>query len=578
MSGQTSNSFVQPAKRGLAVTLLLAPCALALFVMVRYWVPVPYWDEWSTPADQLIAYYRGTLSFSDLWSQHNESRKFFPRLLYLLVIPAAGWDVRYFMVLTFALVCLASAGLYLLLRATIHGGSLALPAAWGTMNLLLFSPGEYWNFLLGIQLEPFTPAVALLFAMLINLSSWALRWKTCACAALALLSTYTFANGMLLWVLATPILFQTAQSGGKRTGNGEMLLCYAAYAAAALLAIGCYFISYAHPPLSPEWVSPLGDPLPLIIFLLTWIGSLFLLPGAALTGAAVLVLFAVLGTIAVRIARRQQDWRTFYPWLALGCYTVLSGGITALARLRLAPEAASHPRYGAFTVWLYIAVTGLAWTVWEGTRERRIARALVLALVAAVVLLFGCAFRPVTKLLASDRAHRQHLLQVMRWSPVIPENPELRFLSPYPATAEKIRMLYSLDVLRPKAIPASLLEMVQAPPATDDAAAGRLDRAVIDHLGQLTIEGRTRSPARDAASDAVVIGYESAGGTWTPYLVLDPAHNPARNASQKDSAFRRVITGADLPTGAITFRAWSVDLHQERVFPMHSIALQRVAP
>ena len=111
-----------------------------------------------------------------------------------------------------------------------------------------------------------------------------------------------------------------------------------------------------------------------------------------------------------------------------------------------------------------------------------------------------------------------------------------------------------------------------------DVAAGRLDRAVIDHLGLLTIEGRTRSPARDAASGAVVIAYESAGGAWTPYLVLDPAGNRARNASQKDSAFRRVITGADLPAGGITFRAWSVDLHQQRVFPMHAIALQRVAP
>ena len=101
---------------------LLSVCSLpalcAFYMMWTHWLPGPLWDEWGTPGAQLASYYRGTLSFAELFSQHNESRKFFPRLLYLPISIAAGWDMRPYMVLTFALVCGGSASIYQLVRQT----------------------------------------------------------------------------------------------------------------------------------------------------------------------------------------------------------------------------------------------------------------------------------------------------------------------------------------------------------------------------------------------------------------------------------------------------------------------------
>ena len=566
------------AKRIIVVALPLVPVVIAFVVMTRFWVPVPYWDEWATPGDQLIAFYRGTLSFSDLWSQHNESRKFFPRLLYLLLIPSLGWDVRHLMALTFALVCLGSAGLYLLLRATTSAPSSALAAPWGIMNLLLFSPGEYWNFLLGIQLEPFTPAVALLFAILANLSQKSLRWKTWVCGALALLSTYTFANGMLLWLLACPLDRRVATSGTPPAGRRERLLCYGGYAAAGVLAIGCYFVSYEHPPLAPEWALPLADPAALIRFFLIWLGSLFLLPWAAWLGAAVLLLFGLLSIAAARTALQRRDWRRCYPWLTLGCYTLASGAITALARLQFGQDAASHLRYGTFTVWLYIAVIGLGWAFWLSQPKSRVGRPILFAGAAVVLVLFGAALRPSIKVLETESAQRKHLLLVMRWAPAIPQNPELSLLSPYPGTGEKIRTLYSLGVLRPEPVAAPLSDIAKSLPLAADGAAGRLDRVAIDHVGQLTVEGSARSAVRDAPADAVVIGYRTTTTLWTPYVILDPAAEGRHNAPGRDGAFRRVVPAADLPGGAVTFHAWSIDLQAERALPLNAVPLQRLAP
>ncbi len=100
------------------IGLSLLPVLAAFYMMCTHWVPLPYWDEWDSPDKQLAAYYRGNLSFADLFSQHNESRSFFPRLVYLALYLTGGWDVRCGMVATFVLACAGSAGLYAIARRT----------------------------------------------------------------------------------------------------------------------------------------------------------------------------------------------------------------------------------------------------------------------------------------------------------------------------------------------------------------------------------------------------------------------------------------------------------------------------
>src|SRR5256885_3629463 len=65
------------------VLLSLIPFVLAVVGTLRHWVALPYWDEWFSPGTLLLSYAKGTLSFSDLFYQHNESRKAFPYLLYI---------------------------------------------------------------------------------------------------------------------------------------------------------------------------------------------------------------------------------------------------------------------------------------------------------------------------------------------------------------------------------------------------------------------------------------------------------------------------------------------------------------
>src|SRR5438477_5837529 len=127
-------------KAGFAALWIL-PILLAFLVVWKHSAPLPFWDEWNTPGAQLASWYRGTLTFAELCSQHNESRKLIPRLIYLPLFRLVGWNVQLALGLTLGAICLVSIGLYQLARRTIHS-TVAAAIAFTVMNLFLFSPRQ----------------------------------------------------------------------------------------------------------------------------------------------------------------------------------------------------------------------------------------------------------------------------------------------------------------------------------------------------------------------------------------------------------------------------------------------------
>ena len=290
------------------------------------------------------------------------------------------------MVATFVLACAGSAGLYAVSRRTnpSHGAVLLM---FAVMNFLLFSPRQYENFLYAIMGEVFAPPCALILAILVNLSNLSLKWKALVNAALAFISTYTFANGMLLWVLAFPLGTTSALRPEEARFRRFWRMAYASIGA---LSIFCYFISYQHPPLSPPFVSPLERLPALLHFFLFWIGSLFRVGDPALCGAVVVLLFGGLAAVAIAQGRRTGEWRAHYPWLILGCYPLISGGIVAMGRLGFGYFMAGDVRYTVSTAFFYIAVVGLGFSVYAQAKRRPLKSGIAFS--AAIVFLGNSRF------------------------------------------------------------------------------------------------------------------------------------------------------------------------------------------
>jgi hypothetical protein len=502
-------------------------------------------------------------------------------LLYLAIYLPAGWDVRIGMAVTFALVGAGSLGLYRILRRTNPSSGTVL-LVFAVMNFLLFSPRQYENFLHAVMIEAFAPVCALIFALLINLSDRSLKAKTLANAALAFIATYTFANGMLLWLLAFPL-----ETPRVRVARARIFwrMAYALIAAASLVG---YFLSYRHPPLSPPFVSPFAQLPALLHFYLVWLGSLFSTGASALCGAIVLLLFLGLAAAAILQIRRTGAWRVHYPWLVLGSYTLISGCVVAVGRLGFEYSMAGDVRYTASTAFLYIAAVGLGFSVSAQAKPKPLPRRLGLSAVIIFVVVIGSSwaitFGKERRLLRTITAARQHCLMVLRWSEAIPRNPDIALLSPYPVedVLSTIRTLAANDAFRPRLVSPKLVHAINERPSTDAPSAGNLDAARLESANQLTFQGWARVPDQDRPADYVVLGFETSDGVWEPFCVVETGGirpDVARHFGidvLRRSGFSGRVDATNLSPEDLALKARAVDLQNERAFPIaNAVRLQR---
>jgi hypothetical protein len=334
-------------------------------------------------------------------------------------------------------------------------------------------------------------------------------------------------------------------------------------------------------------VSPIAQLPAFARFVLVWIGSLFSVGAPATCGAIVLLIFCGLAAVAVRQMRRGGAWQSHYPWLVLGCYTITSGCVAAMARLGFDYSMAGDARYTAFSAFFYIAVLGLGFSVYAGMKPQsltaRVAPSIALVTLAIILALWAITFKKERQLLGIFQPAWKHSLLVMQWTAAIPQNPEIALLTPDPIwkTAATIRTLAENDALRPRLVSQKLASAISEPPSSNAPSAGTLDGATLEPTGHLSFQGWARVPDRDRAAGCVVLGFETPDGAWQPFCVFetggdrpDVARHFGSDALAR-AGFSGRVDATSLPRGDFTLRAWAIDPKTERAFPMEgAIRLQ----
>lgn len=564
------STFKDGSRRWLQIALTalaVLPAFWMWHVVASHWVRLPFWDEWHTPGQMLEAWAGGHLSFTELFSQHNESRKFFPRLLYLLIAALGGWDPRHEMRLLFASVCALALLLRHLLRQTPGATPLAVALTWPLLTLLCFAPVQAPNFLWGIQLEPFFPGIALLAAAAINLSALSFRAKTLANLTLALVATYTFANGMLLWLLAWPL-----PSPNEKTSLGGRRLWSALFAGAGMLAVGGYFVGYRRPGYHPSLAFHIGQLGELAHYFVLWIGRYFasdFFPPFAL-GLGALAIFLALTAFALWEGKRTGNWRTFYPWLCAGAYACGSGAITALGRVGFGVEQALEVRYTVFTLFFYLSVVGLAWAIYQA--RFRISRPAVRAsaqtnavwFAAILLLLWSLTFAPNLAAVTTGKQYRRHLLRALEWIEPIPHNPDLALIFPDVAVLrDRARRLAGHRILRLPFVRGTLAAQVQQAPDSAASMHGEIQSCVSDGQGHFQVRGWAWLPEKAHRADCVVVGWLDLSGHFQPANVFETGGG-VRGRPQE----ARFSGWLAAPPGSPQLAGWAVDLHAEKAWPL----------
>lgn len=353
--------------------LYLGGSALSmLFLCGMYWcysIDFPYADQWDF-VPLLEKAYAGHLTFGDFWSQHNEHRLVFPRLLMLGMALSSGWNIHWELAANFVLAVLTWMVLCAQARANgaeVHGGH--NEPVYLLFSLLVFSLSQWGNWFLGWQLQEFMNVFAVVVA------SIALTWRRAAgfgvavAVAFGFVATYSFANGILVWPIGLLLLLLQRQERGKAFRRHVTAWCVA-----GAVAAGAYLFHYQTPSYHASPGDALHAPVRWVLYVLAYLGqpvgdledlvSLgFELLGhgspsgdhtfSILMGALGLLLWLV---TLVQLRLSRVVLAPLLPWLGMALYAVGTAMMTGLGRLDDGVGQALSSRYVTMANLLWIPV------------------------------------------------------------------------------------------------------------------------------------------------------------------------------------------------------------------------------
>jgi hypothetical protein len=554
-----------------------APLICLVFLVLRHSVAIPRLDDWDL-VPLVINAHEGRLTFADLFAQQQEARPFFPKLLFILLGLGRRWDGRVAMLFSIFICCLTSLGLYELLRKTVSSGA-ARALALIMMSLLIFSPVSYELWLLASGFSSFMPALFIVCALVALRTKFSVVTKFWVCAGLAVLSSFSVANGLLAWALTFPVLFCLEPiRNWKRWLSAWCLAC----------AICCviYFWGFQAPRELPAFAPP-NSAWAYMQFLLAFLGAglgrcgnEYPLAVSIAVGAFLMLGFlAALGWTIRRWREREFRARTL-PWFSLGGYAIGSGVLAALGRIESGVPQALESRYVAFSLYLAVALIALAVIFVAECLARGPAPRASLALFAATFLVaasYGalavlCALASISILRlrsASARVGQGGLLfsQVIDTSDAI-----TRTNHPVPLLVrQRANALDRLHLLRPPLVRTTMISNLRHADADRIGVDGWVDGfAAAQHPEMVAVKGWAALADQGRSADCVVLAYEREDHEWIVFAVsssieMRPDVAERHHPDWLWSGWRAVFRPDAIPRGA-NISAWAVDAKQAKVY------------
>jgi len=555
----------------------LAACAPA-WLILRYGVDVPYWDQWDiAPFFEKLA--RGSLTAADLFAQFNEYRQFFPNLIFVALGRLTGWNVRVEMLASLLLACLVAFNVQRLGARTVadpfRRGLLFLLA-----SLLIFSPVQYENWLFGVQIVYFVPAVCVTTGLLAAYSE-GLGTRVCilACACLSAVATFSSANGVVCW-LVLPFALVAARPDARASVRRWLPL----WGACLALCLAVYLYGYRTPPSHPAPTEALAHPSDALVYLLALSGGTFALGPrplvfAVAVGACALGLYALACAYLLRFRDEAALVRGAGAWAALGAYSVATALMVTAGRLGFGIAQSLSSRYTTYTLHLLVALVYLMPCVLEHTARRggrlagreallrRLGAALAVCLLLAHVVAFVLVVRHGAE---PTRRARLRAKACLLFVETIPKERCLaEWLYPkVPKLYARAAALDRLGYLRPPLVKSARMTGLAAAGFACSDAYGFVDVTTTDSAGY-GAAGRARLPHRGGEpADAVVLAYGPGEDDQTAFaLVQVGLGKGATGVGYEGDGWAEAFPAAVLPAGAGgRLTAWAFDAEEGKAY------------
>jgi hypothetical protein len=579
------NAIKSPVKQvgqKLAFLLAIIPAILTGILIIKYSVNVLFWDQWAL-ASMFEKIYGGNLTFQDLISQHNESRKLFPRLLFIGMAYLTGWDVRYEMLVSFILAGLVSFNVYRLSWLTIGGSRVTLLMLACLSNLLIFSPIQWENWLWGIQVVVFVPIACLTTCILVAYSNLSLRIKILIGIILSTISTFSYANGLLCWVLVFPAIALAKPKAWKGLLQEKWLIV--AWLIGFISNAVLYFYDYKKPSYHPSFSEGLLHPLKAVNYFLAFLGAPLSqnnLTVATIVGTILIALLIGVGLYLVRFWHSNNLIHRTFGWLTIAGYSLISAAITTSGRVGFGVEQSLSSRYVTFSLYLTVGLIYLSAIIIEDAGIRKIisrpsltANRLVSSLVTIAIFLH--------LITAAYGIEKMHENLVNRWRGkaclllinVVKDDDCLKVLFPKPdqmkATAG---ILNSMGLLKPGLVKSHQIEKIKMSQRKGENS-GWLEG--IERVGNsgYKVWGWATLRQNKKPADGVILTYENKPGEAIAFAVASPGikrkdvAKSLKNNAYKYSGWEKFVAVDKIPKKARKIKAWAFDADTGKAFELN---------
>jgi hypothetical protein len=539
-------------------------------------------DQWDTPARVLVKAAQGNLSFSDLIAQHNESRKFFPRLLFIGLAYLTNWNVKYEMLVTFTLACLVSYNISYLSKKTLAYNFKKWLILVFISNLLIFSPIQWENWLWGIQLIVFVPIACITSCMVIAYSSVNYLTKLIACIMLSTISTFSYANGILCWIIVFPVLYLSVNLSPDKSNKQKWLISawVAGFAFNAIL----YFYNYKKPGYHPSFSESVAHPLQAVSYFLSFLGAPLGLGNLVIGQIVGAVLILFFGFACLYLLKSWQDLSIVLRlniWLMIGAYTIISGLVTTIGRVGFGIEQSLSSRYTTFSLYLTISIIYSVAIILEDFPIKYQIKFLKLRLFAAfgIVVLLGLhlfSFYHGVHLMSESYRNRLYGKSCLLFINIIKEEeclsqriyPNIEYLK------QKANELDKIGFLEPNLLKNKSIEYINS--ANNKGWLQKIDKGSLSTeyiaSGWVTV---SESQKLAKLADAVILTYQNQDGKPIVFAVAQ-VENLSSNAFQglnedaSDQAkWQKSFSIDRLPMSSPKkIKAWAFDLNTNKAFKL----------
>lgn len=520
---------------------------------------MPFWDDWHLTSELLVKWHAGSVTFTDLVAPLNESRLLFPRLLFLALGLAGGGRMPPQLGVTFLLAAFSSWGLVVLGARTVPLERRFLLGLAFLSSLLVFTPIQAEGWLWGVQAVAFVPPACTVGILILATSAGSVRLRLAGAMLLATIATWSFANGLLLWVIGAPVLLLLFD-------RRALALWLAGFAANLVL----YFDGFPRRPILLEGLTHPGRTLEYLGAFLgspLGLGRLWL---CEVIGFALLVAYVLCFVWFLRRPREGDLRGRLLVWLCLGGYAIGSAFLSALGRSALGIEQALSHRYVTHSLYLPVALAFLGAMIFVDRADRgaearwRILDRLAAASILVVfVVLHGLSFASGAKGLVWVGRMLRYGKSCLLFVESAPDQACLSsWVLPHPALVRDLAVeLDRIGYLRPRLVRTRRLQDLQGSGAREDAG-------VFEYLGEVdgrpVATGWAMLPGKGRVADAVILAIRDPAGDWAP-LVFQPVLVPRpevaadRGPEYLESGWVHYFAADVLPPPPARLSAWAWD-------------------